>query len=123
VLQHVTLEVPPDRLRDCVRFWELLGFTELEPPPSLRDRFTWVGREGTQVHLQPVDEPVVPRSGHAAIVAGDAEAAVAALRDAGFDPQPGSNAWDAPRWFVRDPAGHRVEIMSAAPPSVTVRQC
>ena len=40
MLQHVTLEVRPDQVRDCVAFWELLGFTELEPPPILRDRFT-----------------------------------------------------------------------------------
>ena len=38
----------------------------------------------------------------------------------GFEPRPGSNAWDAPRWFVHDPAGHRVEVMSAPPPSVRV---
>jgi hypothetical protein len=120
MLQHVTLEVRPEQVRDCVAFWELLGFAELEPPPTLRDRFTWVGREGTQIHLQPVEQPAVPRNGHAAIVAPDAEAKVTALRDAGFDPRPGSNAWDAPRWFVRDPAGHRVEVMSAPPPSVTV---
>ena len=120
MLQHVTLEVRPDEVRACVRFWELLGFAELEPPPSLRDRFTWVGREDTHIHLVPVEHPAVPRDGHTAVVAEDAERAVAALRDAGFDPQPGSNAWDAPRWFVRDPAGHLVELMSAPPPSVTV---
>jgi catechol 2,3-dioxygenase-like lactoylglutathione lyase family enzyme len=117
MLQHVTLEVRPDQVRDCVRFWELLGFTELEPPPLLRDRFTWIGKDDTHIHLVPVDAPAVPREGHTAVVAGDAEATVATLRDAGFDPQPGSNAWNAPRWFVHDPAGHRVEVMSAAPPS------
>jgi catechol 2,3-dioxygenase-like lactoylglutathione lyase family enzyme len=121
MLQHVTLEVRPDQVRACVRFWELLGFTELEPPPSLRDRFTWVGREGTQIHLQPVEHPAVPRNGHAAVVPADAEGAVAVLREAGFEPREGSNAWGAPRWFVHDPAGHRVEVMSAPPPSVTVR--
>ena len=120
MLQHVTLEVRPDQVRACVRFWELLGFSELEPPPRLRDRFTWVGREATHIHLVPVERPAVPPDGHTAVMAEDAERAVAALRDAGFDPQPGSNAWDAPRWFVRDPAGHRVEVMSAPPPSVTV---
>ena len=69
MLQHVTLEVRPDQVRDCVRFWELLDFTELEPPPSLRGRVTWIGREGTQIHIQPVEQPAVPRNGHAAIVA------------------------------------------------------
>jgi hypothetical protein len=37
------------------------------------------------------------------------------LREHGFDPLEGSNAWNAPRWFVTDPAGHRVEVMSAPP--------
>ena len=120
MLQHVTLEVRRDQVRACVRFWEVLGFAELEPPPSLRDRFTWVGRDDTHIHLVPVEQPAVPRDGHTAVVAEDAERVVGALRDAGFDPRPGSNAWDAPRWFVHDPAGHRVEVMSAPPPSVTV---
>jgi len=117
VLQHVTLEVPPDKVRDCVAFWALLGFTELEPPPSLKGRFIWIGRDGTHIHLMPRDAPVVPEEGHAAIVSDDAARDVATLREHGFDPQPGSNAWDAPRWFVRDPAGHRVEVMSGPPPS------
>ena len=118
MLQHVTLEVRADQVRACVAFWERLGFEELVPPPALRDRFTWVGRAGTQIHLVPVDAPAVPVRGHTAVVAEHPEAALAALRDAGFDPQPGTDAWDALRWFVRDPAGHRVEVMSAPPPSV-----
>ena len=117
MLQHVTLEVPRDRVRDCVSFWELLGFREVEPPPLLRDRFVWVERAGTQIHLMPLDAPTVPEHAHPAIVAEDAERVVAGLRAEGYDPRAGSNAWDAPRWFVRDPVGHRVEIMSAAPPS------
>jgi catechol 2,3-dioxygenase-like lactoylglutathione lyase family enzyme len=115
VLQHVTLEVRPDQVDACVRFWELLGFRQITPPPLLRDRFTWVEREGTHIHLVPVEEPAIPREGHSAVLADDHEAALAALREAGFDPRPGSNAWDAPRWFVHDPAGHRVELMSAPP--------
>ena len=118
MLQHVTLEVRPDQVRDCVRFWELLGFIELEPPPILKGRFTWIGKDDTHIHLVPVDAPAVPVEGHTAVTSDDAEATVAVLRDAGFDPRPGSNAWNAPRWFVHDPAGHRVEVMSAPPPSV-----
>ena len=115
MLQHVTLEVRPDQVRDCVAFWELLGFTEIEPPPMLRGRFTWVERNGTQIHLVPVDEPAIPKEGHTAVVAPEGETTVQTLREHGFEPRPGSNAWDAPRWFVSDPAGHRVEVMSAPP--------
>jgi catechol 2,3-dioxygenase-like lactoylglutathione lyase family enzyme len=115
MLQHVTLEVTQAQVRDCVAFWELLGFTELEPPPLLRDRFTWVEREGTQIHLVPVDAPTVAQEGHVAVVADDYEATLARLTERGFDLREGSNAWNAPRMFVRDPAGHRVELMSKAP--------
>jgi catechol 2,3-dioxygenase-like lactoylglutathione lyase family enzyme len=115
VLQHVTLEVRADDVRACVAFWALLGFTEMEPPPLLRDRFTWVEREGTQIHLVPVDAPVPAREGHVAVVADDYEAVSARLVSAGYSLREGSNAWDAPRSFVRDPAGHLVEVMSRPP--------
>ena len=50
-----------------------------------------------------------------AVVAPDFGRTVARLREAGFDPRPGTDAWDAPRSFVRDPAGNLVEVMSAVP--------
>ena len=88
MLQHVTLEVRPDQVRDCVAFWELLGFSELEPPPILKGRFTWIGKDDTHIHLVPVDVPAIPREGHTAVVSADAEATVATLRERGFDPRP-----------------------------------
>ena len=115
MLQHVTLEVRAAQVDDCVRFWGLLGFERMTPPPLLRDRFTWVAREGTHIHLVPVEEPIAAREGHVAVLAEDYDAALAALHAAGFETRPGSNAWNAPRSFVRDPAGHLVEVMSALP--------
>lgn len=115
MLQHVTLEVRPELIRACVAFWELLGFAELDPPPVLRDRFTWVEREGTQIHLASVEDPVAARVGHAAVVADDYDATLARLAAAGFELRAGREAWGAPRTFVRDPAGHLVEVMSRPP--------
>src|SRR3954470_20982840 len=116
MLQHVSVEVPPDRVDACVAFWRLLGFEQVIPPPSLRDRFTWVQRNGTQIHLMPFDDPVTTVRGHAAVVVDEYEAAMAAINDNGEDTLEGENAWDAPRSFVRDPAGNHVEVMSKAPP-------
>ncbi len=115
MLQHVTLEVSPHQVRDCVAFWALLGFNEMVPPPLLRDRFTWVEREGTQIHLVPVDAPIAAREGHVAVVAADYDATLATLVREGFELREGTNAWDAPRSFVRDPAGHLIEVMSRSP--------
>jgi catechol 2,3-dioxygenase-like lactoylglutathione lyase family enzyme len=115
VLQHVTLEVPRDRVDACAEFWALLGFVRVEPPASLGERAVWMERDGTQIHLMHVDDPVVPPQGHAAVVAPDYDRAFAALRDAGHDPEPRPEHWGAPRCFVRDPAGPRVEVMAAPP--------
>ena len=115
MLQHVTIEVSSDQVEPCVRFYELLGFVRVEPPESLAGRATWVERDGTQVHLMMVDDPVVPPSGHHAVLVTEYDATFAALREAGFDPEPRKPHWGAPRAFVRNPAGHRVEIMAASP--------
>ena len=117
VVQHVTVEVPRERVEACAGFWELLGFRRVEPPPTLRERAVWVERDGTQVHLMYVDDPVVPPKGHVAVVVEDYERAFGALRDEGHDPEPRPEHWGVPRCFVHDPAGHRVEVMAAPPPS------
>ena len=116
MLQHVSIEVRVEDVDACARFYELIGFAQVDPPETLRDRATWVARGGTQVHLMHVDEPVVPPSGHHAVVVDDYDGAVAALRDAGFDPEPRKEHWGCARSFVRNPAGHRVELMACAPP-------
>jgi catechol 2,3-dioxygenase-like lactoylglutathione lyase family enzyme len=115
MLQHVTIELAADQMDACVGFYALLGFERVEPPESLAGRATWVERAGTQVHLMPVDAPVVPPSGHHAVLVDNYPAAIAALRDAGFDPEPRREHWGAARSFVRNPAGHRVEVMAGSP--------
>jgi catechol 2,3-dioxygenase-like lactoylglutathione lyase family enzyme len=115
MLQHVTIEVTADQVPACVAFYALLGFERVEPPRTLAGRATWVEREGTQVHLMSVDRPAVPPKGHHAVLVDDYEGTVAALGAAGFEPEPRQEHWGAPRSFVRNPAGHRVEVMAGSP--------
>src|SRR5436853_375156 len=103
MLQHVTIELAADQVEACVAFYALLGFERVEPPESLVGRATWVERDGTQVHLMPVGDPVVPPSGHHAVLVSDYESTFAALRDAGFDPEPRREHWGGSRSFVRNP--------------------
>jgi catechol 2,3-dioxygenase-like lactoylglutathione lyase family enzyme len=116
VLQHVSIEVRPEQVEDCVAFWRLLGFEQVTPPGELAERFTWVEREGTQIHLMPFEDPHTTVRGHAAVVVEDYEPTLATLRERGFEVLPGPTAWGAPRSFTRDPAGNHVELMSAPPP-------
>ena len=115
MIQHVALEVREPYVEACVRFWALLGFERVEAPEALRARSTWVQAGATQIHLLHTQQPGVPPEGHVAVVVADHEATLAALRDAGFEPQPRTRYWGSPRAFVRSPSGHRVELMAFGP--------
>jgi catechol 2,3-dioxygenase-like lactoylglutathione lyase family enzyme len=115
VIHHVALEVRERDVPACVRFWALLGFDRVEPPPSLRDRAAWVERAGTQVHLMYDEDPTAPPHGHVAVVAPDYDGALERLRAAGHEPDARPEHWGSPRCFVRCPAGHLVEVMEFGP--------
>lgn len=116
MIQHVSLELQEGDADEMVRFWGLLGFAEVEPPSdALRGATRWVERQGTQVHLLLTGDPVAPPEGHVAVVADGYDATLARLRDAGYQPDPRTEHWGAPRAFVRAPGGHRVEVMARPP--------
>lgn len=115
MLHHVGIEIAPAEIERAAELFELLGFVRVEPPQSLAE-FTWLEREGTQVHLMPEERPTVPTRGHLAVVAPDFEATVARLREHGFEVEPRAEHWGAPRAHAIAPGGHRVELMAAPPP-------
>jgi len=115
MIQHVAIETHPVDAEACAAFFRVLGFEDVEPPPSLRGRTLWLQRGPTQVHLLYADEPEVPPRAHLAIVVDDYEAAVSALREAGHRVEPRAEHWGSPRAYARDPAGHLVELMAFAP--------
>jgi catechol 2,3-dioxygenase-like lactoylglutathione lyase family enzyme len=114
MLHHVGIEVAPGDVERSVEFWRALGFEQVEPPASLSE-FTWLEREGTQVHLMPTESPAVPPRGHIAVAAQDFERDVAVLRDLGFEVERRRAHWGAPRALAIAPGGHKVELMAAPP--------
>jgi catechol 2,3-dioxygenase-like lactoylglutathione lyase family enzyme len=114
-VQHVALETRPGDADALVAFFGLLGFHEVEPPPALTERARWVQRGATQIHVLFADDPVVPPSGHVAVVAPDYDATLSALRAAGHPVDERKPHWGSPRSFVTAPGGHRVELMSHPP--------
>jgi len=117
VIHHVGIEVAPADVERAAELFELLGFERVEPPPALSEDFTWLEREGTQVHLMHEERPVAPPRGHLAVVAPDFDAAVERLRARGFAVEARRPHWGAPRALATAPGGHRVELMQAPPTS------
>jgi len=115
MLHHAAIEVAPANIEAVAEFFELVGFERVEPPAALAE-YTWLEREGTQVHLMPEESPDVPHRGHLALVVPEFEATLARLAEHGFEAQPAGEHWGAARVRVPIPGGHRVELM-AAPPS------
>ena len=114
-VQHVALETRPADAAALVAFFVLLGFDEVEPPPTLTERARWVQRGATQIHVLFAGDPVVPPAGHVAVVVPDYEVTLSALRAAGHPVDERKPHWGSPRSFVTAPGGHRVELMSHPP--------
>lgn len=115
MIQHVALETEPADGPAAIAFWQAVGFAIVEPPPSLRDRASWLERGGTQIHLLWTEAPTTPPEGHVAVVVDDYDAALKRLGDAGHVVAPRTEHWGAPRAFATAPGGHRVELMAAPP--------
>ena len=115
MLHHVGIETRPADVDRAVEFFELLGFERVEPPPALREGFTWLEREGTQIHLMHSAEPVVPPRAHLAVVVEDFDGTLARLGEHGFETRPGREHWGVPRAHAVVPGGNSVELMSAPP--------
>jgi hypothetical protein len=118
VLQHVSIEVPPEEVERAVEFWALIGFERVEAPEDLGGYVTWVERAGTQIHLIHTEVATVPVLGHTAIVvADDFAGAMERVAAAGFEVEESRRLWGARRAFAISPGGHRVELMEAPPPT------
>ncbi|HEX3609609.1 MAG TPA: VOC family protein [Solirubrobacterales bacterium] len=114
MLHHVGIEVSPEDIERTVELWQLLGFELVQPPETLSE-FTWLEKDGTQIHLLSTDSPTVPPRGHPAVVVADFESTFAALSESGFEVECRREHWGAPRALVIAPGGHRVELMAAVP--------
>jgi hypothetical protein len=117
VLHHVSLEVKPDDVGRTLELFGLLGFARVPAPDPIAPFVTWLERDGTQIHLIHTPEATAPPLGHAGVVASDFEAAVARIRDAGFDVEDADELWGERRAFAILPGGGRIELMAGPPPA------
>lgn len=113
-LHHVGIEIAPADVERATELFELLGFKRVDPPSTLAE-FTWLERDGTQIHLMPDEHPIATPRGHLALVVPEFEPTLDRLRERGFELETRRNHWGSPRVVVIAPAGHRVELMAFPP--------
>ncbi len=118
----MSFSVTPAHAEACAGFYEVLGFARVVPPAGLGERSIWLARGGTAIHLMfrdrdgvDVAESGPAGAGHVALVVESYAATIGALQAAGVEVDPRGEYWGAPRCYVRDPAGNRVELMAAPP--------
>jgi hypothetical protein len=119
MLQHAGIEVAPGDIERAVEFFTLLGYARVDPPPTLAADFTWVEKDGTQIHLMHEEEPTASRRGHLAVVVDDFDMALARLQEHGFEVERRREHWGTPRALASCPGGHPTEMMASPPPRQT----
>ena len=111
-IDHVQIAVPRALEAECLKFYrEVFAFPELEKPAELKARGgAWFQVGALQMHIG-VDPDASPKSKrHICFLTGDLAAAKAAVVRAGVAIEEESVAEGLSRFFVRDPAGNRIEI-------------
>jgi len=114
-IQHVSVARPPGTDEQARQFYgELLGLEEIVPPISLQSlNVIWYRLGDTELHLL-VEEPTgQDRSGrHFCLAVDDVEAMREHLEGFGVAVVGTTAIPGRPRYFVRDPFGNLIEIMT-----------
>ena len=111
-LEHVAI-TSPEELEDEVVDWyrSCLGLDEMEKPQGTRAKGAWFKIGDQQVHVT-IDEHNPPKISHFGLVVDDFDELVTRLRDAGCHIEQAGPIPGRRRFYTRDPAGNRIEVIS-----------
>ncbi len=112
VIDHVQIAAPKALELETVRFYrEVLGLTEILKPEDLRGRGgAWFQTGNLQMHIGIDPEPSPKSKRHVCFLVGDLAKAKAAVMAKGVIIEEENMVEGLSRFFIRDPAGNRIEI-------------
>ena len=119
-LEHVSVTSPEDLEDDVVAWYQdTLGLEPMDKPEGTRDSGAWF-RVGTQqVHVT-IDEHNPPKKAHFGLVVDDFGDIVERLRAAGCHIEQAGPIPGRHRFYTRDPAGNRIEVITIDEPAEVV---
>ena len=111
-LDHVNVTTP-EELEEEVTTWyrDTLGMEQLDKPEGTRDGGAWFRAGDHEVHIS-IDAHNPPKAAHFGLVVAGYQAIIQRLRDAGCHIEQARTIPGRHRFYTRDPAGNRIEIMS-----------
>ncbi len=111
-IDHVQVAVPRAKEAECVAFYrDVLGLTEIPKPEELRGRGgAWFDLGPIEFHIGIDPEGSPPSKRHVCFRVADLARAREAVLAAGVTIDSEGRAEGLIRFFIRDPAGNRVEI-------------
>lgn len=111
-LDHVNIAIPRTKEAEVLRFYrEVLGLLEIPKPQELRSRGgAWFEAGNAQIHvsLEDAEHPLSRR--HVCVLVNNLDGAREAMKRHNIEIEEGGTAEGLTRFFVRDPAGNRIEI-------------
>ncbi|HSZ73248.1 MAG TPA: VOC family protein [Rhizomicrobium sp.] len=111
-IDHVQISVPRALEAECLAFYrDVLGLTEIPKPEELRGRGgAWFDLGTIEFHVGIDPEGSPPSKRHVCFRVDDLDRAREAIIAAGVTIDSEGRAEGLRRFFIRDPAGNRVEI-------------
>ena len=111
-IDHVQSAVPRALEEACVAFYrQVFGFPDVPKPETLRSRGgAWFQVGAMQMHIGVDPEASPPSRRHVCFLVADIAAARATVAALGIAIEGEGTADGLTRFFVRDPAGNRIEF-------------
>lgn len=113
-LDHVNVTTP-EELENEVTAWysDCLGLERLEKPEGTHEGGAWFRAGDHEIHVS-LDEHNPPKKAHFGLVVDDYEAIIDRLRAASCHIEQAREIPGRRRFYTRDPAGNRIEIINFA---------
>ena len=110
-LEHVAITSPAELEEEVVDWYRsCLGLDEMDKPEGTRATGAWFRIGDQQVHVT-IDEHNPPKISHFALIVDDFDKFVERLRGAGCHIEQAGHIPGRRRFYTRDPAGNRIEII------------
>jgi muramoyltetrapeptide carboxypeptidase len=111
-LDHITVTSPEELEQETIEWYQsCLGLRRVDKPPGTSPSGAWLVAGDQEVHVA-IDPHNPHREAHMALAVDDFDGVVEHLRATGCHLEQASTIPGRRRFYTRDPAGNRIEILA-----------